>query len=120
MGVLVYFVRHSGCSAEGCAFIRFALGLVPVVLLLLTVGKGRLGKLSVTSIFSGLAISLCIFCYFKSTVALPIFHGHICEAAPVGGFPAVIPFVTGLPFLTARCEFFREEEAPFRDGFLVN
>lgn len=88
MGVLGYFVRHSGCSAEGCAFVRFALGLVPVVLLLLTVGKGRLGKLSVTSIFSGLAISLCIFCYFKSIVALPI--GLACMLLYTGPVLAVV------------------------------
>lgn len=88
MGMLGYFVRHTGCSAEGCAFVRFALGLVPVILLLLTVGKGRLGRTSMTSILSGLAISLCIFFYFKSIVMLPI--GLACMLLYTGPVLAVV------------------------------
>lgn len=48
------------------------------------------------------------------------FHGQIREAAPVAQYPAVTPFVTGRPFLTGRCEFIRESDDPFRDGFLVD
>lgn len=47
------------------------------------------------------------------------FYGCLRPAAPVGFYPAVTPRVTGKPYLTARCEFFRESEDPFRDGFLL-
>ncbi len=47
------------------------------------------------------------------------FVGRLRATEPVGNFPAVTPLVTGRPYLTARCEFFREESDPFRDGFLI-
>lgn len=58
--------------------------------------------------------------YISESFIGSIFHGHIRSAKSVGKFRAVTPFVTGQPFLTARCEFFREQADPFRDGFLVN
>ena len=49
-----------------------------------------------------------------------MFRGTLRESAPVGKFPAVVPLVTGRPYLTARCEFIREESDPFRDGFIID
>lgn len=66
MGALGFFVRESACSAQGCAFVRFAVGLVLVGCLLAGLvwrGKGS-AAFSWPAALSGVGISLCILFYF--------------------------------------------------------
>jgi len=48
------------------------------------------------------------------------FKGRIFPGQNIDTFPTVIPEVSGVPFVTACCEFFRESEDPFRNGFLIS
>lgn len=58
--------------------------------------------------------------YISESFIGSIFRGTLRESEPVGPYPAVVPLVTGRPYLTARCEFIREESDPFRDGFIID
>ncbi len=79
MGTLVFFVRESNMSAQGCAFIRFAMGMVVIMLILgwRCWQTQTRPKLSFRASFSGVALSLCILFYFlaiqKTSVALAAF-----------------------------------------------
>lgn len=48
-----------------------------------------------------------------------VFHGELRDGGTVGPYRAVVPRITGRAFLTARSEFFREADDPFRNGFTV-
>ncbi|MDD6814605.1 MAG: EamA family transporter [Akkermansia muciniphila] len=63
MGCLGLLVRESGCSAQGCAFARFALGLVLVSFLALR-GIVRRRSFNLQAVLSGVGIALCILFYF--------------------------------------------------------
>lgn len=63
MGWLGVFVKESGCSAQGCAFARFAIGLVLLTAVCWPVLR-RAWRFSWASVFSGVGISLCILLYF--------------------------------------------------------
>lgn len=65
MGCLGLLVRESGCSAQGCAFARFALGLVLVSFLSL---RGIVHRRSFCpqAALSGVGIALCILFYFMA------------------------------------------------------
>ena len=65
MGCLGLLVRESGCSAQGCAFARFALGLVLVSFLALR-GIVRRRSFSMPAALSGVGIALCILFYFMA------------------------------------------------------
>lgn len=66
MGCLGFFVRESECSAQGCAFARFFIGLLMVS----AVWGGRMAmhkerpSFSLCAFISGVSISLCILFYF--------------------------------------------------------
>lgn len=58
--------------------------------------------------------------YVSESFIGSIFQGCLKEETLVGPYRAVVPLVTGQPCLTARCEFYREDNDPFRNGFVVN
>lgn len=58
--------------------------------------------------------------YISESFIGSIFRGELKASDPVAQYPAVIPLVTGRPYLTARCEFIREANDPFRDGFVID
>ena len=70
MGVLGVFVKESNCSAQTCAFLRFAIGLLLVLpLYLLRPGSKAF---SWQSVVSGIGISLCILFYFYAICGLSV------------------------------------------------
>ena len=74
MGSLGFFVRESACSAPLCSFVRFAVGLVLVAVLLgfLRVrGQGSFA-FSWQAAVSGAGISLCILFYFFAIQSISV------------------------------------------------
>ncbi len=74
MGVLGFFVRETQCSAQGCSFARFMIGLVlisPMVCCRKSAGEARL-PFSLPSILSGAGISLCILFYFLAITQISV------------------------------------------------
>lgn len=66
MGTLGGFVRASECSAEGCSFARFFIGLLMVAALWsyrIATGREK-PEVSAFSLVSGVCIALCILFYF--------------------------------------------------------
>lgn len=74
MGALGFFVRESACSAQGCAFVRFLVGLVLVGgLLVAQVWRGRgCAAFSWQAALSGVGISLCILFYFLAIQGISV------------------------------------------------
>ena len=74
MGSLGLFVKESGCSAEGCALARFAIGLLLLTGLSVAQRALRavLSPFSPSSALSGLSIALCILFYFMAMERIPI------------------------------------------------
>lgn len=108
MGSLGFFVRESACSAEGCAFARFLIGLVLVAGLLgwqCARGKGSFA-FSLPSALSGAGISLCILFYFMAIQNISV------------GIAALMLY-TG-PFFAALGEAVLTRRMPFkRDALLM-
>ncbi len=74
MGVLGFFVRETHCSAQGCSFARFIIGLVlicPMICRRSTSGSTRL-PFSLPAVLSGAGISLCILFYFLAITQISV------------------------------------------------
>lgn len=88
MGTLGFFVKESACSAQGCTFARFSIGLL--LLFLLNARhflRGEDIQFSATSAISGVGIAFCILFYFitiqETTIsfaALMVYTGPIFAA----------------------------------------
>ena len=65
MGCLGLLARESGCSAQGCAFARFAIGLILAAFLSLR-GIVRRHSFNLQAVLSGVGIALCILFYFMA------------------------------------------------------
>lgn len=74
MGLLGFFVRQTECSAQGCSFARFAIGLVlmvPMLAMQCRKGQGSF-RFSASAAFSGAGISLCILFYFIAITRISV------------------------------------------------
>lgn len=108
MGTLGWFVREAPCGAPLCGFVRFAVGLLLVLPLVIwrSLHGGRVWAFSWQAAVSGLGIGVCILFYFLAmrctTIAL-----------------AVLLVYTG-PVLAAAGEALLERRLPpLRDGLLL-
>ncbi len=72
MGSLGLFVKESGCSAEGCALARFAIGLLLLAGLSCRALRAAAFRFSPSSALSGVGIALCILFYFMAMERIPI------------------------------------------------
>lgn len=108
MGALGFFVRESACSAPLCSFVRFAVGLVLVSLLLgyqRLRGKGSF-SFSWQSAVSGAGISLCILFYFFAIQSISV------------GIAALLLY-TGPVFAVLGEAVLNRSLPPKRDAFLI-
>lgn len=99
MGTLGFFVRESHCSAQICAFARFAMGLLLLTPLMIARGARRASfRFSALSACSGAGISLCILFYFMALQRIPV------------GLAALLVYVG--PILAAAAEAVRNRRLP--------
>lgn len=108
MGVLGFFVRETHCSAQGCSFARFIIGLVlitPLAYRRRAVGGRRL-PFSLTSALSGAGISLCILFYFLAITQISV------------GVAALLLY-TGPVFAAVGESLLRRSMPPKRDLLLM-
>lgn len=108
MGVLGFFVRETHCSAQGCSFARFIIGLVliiPLVCCHKAPGAGRL-PFSLPAVLSGAGISLCILFYFLAITQISV------------GIAALLLY-TGPVFAAVGESLLRRSLPPRRDVLLM-
>ena len=108
MGVLGFFVRETHCSAQGCSFARFIIGLVliiPLVFCHKAPGAGRL-PFSLPAVLSGAGISLCILFYFLAITQISV------------GIAALLLY-TGPVFAAVGESLLRRSLPPRRDVLLM-
>lgn len=108
MGVLGFFVRETHCTAQGCSFARFIIGLLlitPLVCRRPAQDKARL-PFSLSAVFSGAGISLCILFYFLAITQISV------------GIAALLLY-TGPVFAAAGESLLRRSLPPRRDILLM-
>lgn len=108
MGVLGFFVRETQCSAQGCSFARFIIGLVLITPLVCggkTQSAARL-PFSLPAVLSGAGISLCILFYFLAITQISV------------GIAALLLY-TGPVFAAVGESLLRRSLPPRRDMLLM-
>lgn len=108
MGVLGFFVRETHCSAQGCSFARFAIGLLlitPLVFSQRSKGTSTFA-FSLPSVLSGIGISLCILFYFLAITQISV------------GIAALLLY-TGPVFAAAGEALLKRSMPPRRDVWLM-
>lgn len=108
MGVLGFFVRETHCSAQGCSFARFLIGMVlivPLVFCRRAEGGARL-PFSLPAVVSGAGISLCILFYFLAITQISV------------GIAALLLY-TGPVFAAVGESLLRRSLPPRRDIMLM-
>lgn len=108
MGSLGFFVRESACSAPLCSFVRFAVGLLLVAVLLGVLSARGRGSFAFSwqAAVSGVGISLCILFYFIAIQSISV------------GIAALLLY-TGPVFAVLGEAVLSRRLPPCRDGILI-
>lgn len=108
MGVLGFFVRETHCTAQGCSFARFIIGLLLITPLVCCrpAQDGTRLPFSLPAVFSGAGISLCILFYFLAITQISV------------GIAALLLY-TGPVFAAVGESLLRRSLPPRRDILLM-
>ncbi len=108
MGVLGFFVRETQCSAQGCSFARFIIGLLLITPMAWSsrTAEGKRFAWSLPAALSGAGISLCILFYFLAITQISV------------GIAALLLY-TGPVFAAAGEALLRRSLPPRRDMGLM-